>query len=182
LKSELKTTPLLIMDAEKKNSSESEPTIEPASEEVETTSQVVETASQTVETASQTVETASQTIESDSQTVESAVIPKKRKRAHETAENYYKKQHAHETAENYYKKQRIGENALTSLSDESKRRHERGYNSAHLIGRVGVEPHLRGSMTNPCVYFSLATNHKWKPAGAPDQDYKVEVGFSHLLI
>ena len=39
-------------------------------------------------------------------------------------------------------------------------------NSVTLLGRVGVEPVLRGTSDHPVVAFSLATNIQYRPGGA----------------
>ena len=33
---------------------------------------------------------------------------------------------------------------------------------SHSLGRVGIEPQIRGSEDHPVVVFSLATNHRFK--------------------
>jgi len=44
---------------------------------------------------------------------------------------------------------------------------EKSVNSVTLLGRVGVNPQLRGTETHPVVAFSLATNIQYRPGG-PD--------------
>ena len=43
---------------------------------------------------------------------------------------------------------------------------EKSVNSVTLLGRVGVEPVLRGTSDHPVVAFSLATNIQYRPGGA----------------
>ena len=42
---------------------------------------------------------------------------------------------------------------------------EKSLNSVTLLGRVGVNPQLRGSDNHPVVAFSLATNIQYRPGG-----------------
>ena len=44
---------------------------------------------------------------------------------------------------------------------------EKSLNSVTLLGRVGLNPQLRGTETHPVVTFSLATNIQYRPGG-PD--------------
>ena len=43
---------------------------------------------------------------------------------------------------------------------------EKSVNSVTLLGRVGVDPVLRGTQNHPVVAFSLATNIQYRPGGA----------------
>merc|ERR1719510_815616 len=43
---------------------------------------------------------------------------------------------------------------------------EKSFNTVTLLGRVGVNPQLRGTETHPVVAFSLATNIQYRPGGA----------------
>jgi single-strand DNA-binding protein len=42
---------------------------------------------------------------------------------------------------------------------------EKSVNSVTLLGRVGINPQLRGTETHPVVAFSLATNIQYRPGG-----------------
>jgi single-stranded DNA-binding protein len=41
-----------------------------------------------------------------------------------------------------------------------------GMNSVTLLGRVGLDPQVRGTGEHPVVTFPLATNYRFRPGGA----------------
>lgn len=43
-----------------------------------------------------------------------------------------------------------------------------------LLGRVGIDPQVRGSESNPVVIFSLATNQRFKPRNSDEHQVKTE--------
>ena len=55
---------------------------------------------------------------------------------------------------------------------------EKSINSVTLLGRVGMDPQLRGSEEKPITTFSLATNSTWRNvqmrAGEPEWSTKTE--------
>ena len=51
---------------------------------------------------------------------------------------------------------------------------EKSVNSVTLLGRVGMEPAMRGSEEQPVTTFSLATNSYWKSAGETEWRNKTE--------
>ncbi len=55
-----------------------------------------------------------------------------------------------------------------------------GLNSVTLLGRVGVDPQLRGTDRHPVVAFSLATNLRYRPDG--QQDYVTKTDWHNVAV
>lgn len=52
-----------------------------------------------------------------------------------------------------------------------------------LLGRVGVDPQLRGTDEHPVVVFSLATNLRYKPGGPDsDNDYATKTDWHNIAV
>ena len=69
--------------------------------------------------------------------------------------------------------------AMSDAHDESsdlspERGSEKCVNSVTLLGRVGVDPQLRGTDAHPVVSFSLATNLRYRPGGQGDYVTKTD--------
>ena len=60
---------------------------------------------------------------------------------------------------------------------------EKSINQVNLLGRVGVDPQLRGTDAHPVVAFSLATNIRYKPGG-PDSgnDYITKTEWHNVAV
>ena len=55
--------------------------------------------------------------------------------------------------------------ANAAQTEEVKQYAEKSVNSVTLLGRVGINPQLRGTDSNPAVAFSLATSIQYRPGG-----------------
>ena len=58
-----------------------------------------------------------------------------------------------------------------------------GINQVTLLGRVGVDPRIRGSAERPAVTFSLATNIRYRPGG-PDslEDFVTKTDWHNIAV
>ena len=70
--------------------------------------------------------------------------------------------------------------ASAQQQPDQDRGHEKCVNSVTLLGRVGIDPQLRGSEEHPVVIFSLATNLRYRPGG--DGDYATKTDWHNVAV
>eukprot|EP00094_Tigriopus_californicus_P005222 TCALIF_05035-PA protein Name:"Similar to mtSSB Single-stranded DNA-binding protein, mitochondrial (Drosophila melanogaster)" AED:0.11 eAED:0.11 QI:0/0/0.5/0.5/1/1/2/132/152 len=68
--------------------------------------------------------------------------------------------------------------------DENSRAIEKSINSVTLLGRVGVNPQLRGTENHPVVTFSLATNVRYKSTKPDTQEetWQVKTDWHNIAV
>ncbi len=55
-------------------------------------------------------------------------------------------------------------------------------NSVTLLGRVGIDPQVRGNDDHPVVVFSLATNIRYRPKGGDEGEMTTKTDWHNVAI
>ena len=78
------------------------------------------------------------------------------------------------TGSNFEMKDYMSDQGQYSKTENIEQYTEKSINRVTLLGRVGIDPQLRGTESHPVVAFSLATNIQYRPGGVDSSNSLVK--------